>query len=177
MPRAASLLFCALLVASLSAKLQHRGGEDRARAYPLAEGRAQTAAFLTARGFQVGRNDAPDSPFVPAARGDCHVVALAASPLGWDQDILPALAQPGDRTLFLFEGAAYASQPVWRTRADFLWRTANTYAGRTPPPNPVLAVLASAPCPRDAVARLTAPAASGQTSLARSAGPAAPTLR
>jgi hypothetical protein len=104
-------------------------------------------AFLDRQGFRVhSAKDSPESEFVSAAAGNCHLIASVIAPQGWNRSVLRQLAKGQDQLLFIYDGNFYPDQPVWLTWTDHYWRLLNRYAGRKLPFHPVLGIVGSSDC-------------------------------
>src|SRR3954447_21849559 len=148
MPR---VLLAVLLVFSLGLKLglsSVPGEDDTAAAMA-----GQIAGFLGGQGFRPGEViDNPGLPLVPAARDGCSLLVAEVSPEGWHRETLRRMAGPDDRTFFVFGGAVYEEQPIWRSWVRHQWHRLNGLVGRRLAVRPVLGVVARPGCALRAVA-------------------------
>jgi hypothetical protein len=135
-----------LLVLSVGIKLTHGYSTPLSQAASVTK--SEVAAFLDRQGFRVDEVDATnvDSPFVQAAKGTCHLLAVAAAPQGWHRDLVHRLAAPDDQVFFVVDGTVFDDQPQWRTWTYHYWRLVNRFVGRRLPLHPVLGVVASPDC-------------------------------
>lgn len=142
------LLFALLLALSVGGKVL--AGDQSLRGAEQAErstAQDRIAEFLGRHGFEVGKAGDPlNVPFVPAAAGDCHLLAVLAAPEGWHRDITRRLASPQDQVFFVFDAMVYQDQPEWLPWVHHYWRVANFYIGRKLPDRPILGIVASPAC-------------------------------
>ncbi|MET4700328.1 hypothetical protein ABIE65_003368 [Constrictibacter sp. MBR-5] len=84
--------------------------------YPVPIVSETFAAFLQSRGFTVIPSASlADLGAVRAISGPCELLALNVVPQGWQRDVVRSQAEPEDTILFIFDGTAYAEQPVLLT--------------------------------------------------------------
>jgi hypothetical protein len=141
-------LFVLLLALSVGTKIIALNQSVRGADQPTqSTTRDEIAAFFTHQGFEVSKVEAQsESPFVPAAAGDCRLLAVLAAPQGWHRDLVRQLASPHDQVFFVFGGVVYEDQPTWLTWIHKYWSRLNQYAGRRLRTGPVLAIVASPAC-------------------------------
>ena len=107
--------FLLLLCVSLSLKLLL---PTKPLPYPVPIVSETFAAFLESRGFTVAPSARlTDLGAIRANSGTCELLALNVVPQGWQRDIVRGQAQSDDTIIFVFDGTAYAEQPVLLTRA------------------------------------------------------------
>lgn len=115
--------FASLLALTVGFKVA--AGNWQATADPgLAQMQAkqQIAGFFSRYGFIVSApGDRPDSPFLSAVHGDCHLFAVASSPEGWHGQITRSLAEPGDQVIYVYDGVAHRQPPSWGPWIDDAW--------------------------------------------------------
>ena len=107
-----------------------------------------TVRFLEAQQFQVVKTDVlfQGMPILEANSGECHLVVMRVSSVGWNRVMIQGVAHEGDSVFTVFEGAVYPEQPRWQTlisyyRSRILWQL-----GLTEHTSYVLSVVASARC-------------------------------
>jgi hypothetical protein len=144
------LVLCGLLVLTLSFKIsvgmrQFVSGQDEMV-------RTYIAAFLARQGFE------PD-PAIPIQypvgasghSGGCQLLITEVAYQGWQRDFFRRALSEEDQFFFLFRGHKYQDQPVWLTRLSGYWNTFLRNLGFNAPVEPVLGIVASAPCDLNAM--------------------------
>ena len=137
----------AVLIVTLAIKVAFG---PSAAAVPEPDRAAPIAAFLELQGFSLEPKPTDtEPPMLVASKAGCELRITEVSPFGWHRHVLAQLARPGESAAFIFEGAIFPSQPLWRTAVDHNWRRLLSYTGLTLPRHPVLGVLASQTCELD----------------------------
>jgi hypothetical protein len=144
------LVLCGLLVLTLSFKVsvgmrQSVSGQDEMV-------RTYIATFLARHGFQPNRVIAIQDPIGASGRsGDCQLLIAEVAYQGWQRDFFRRAISEEDQFFFLFRGHKYQDQPVWLTRLSGYWNTFLRKLGFNAPAEPVLEIVASAPCDLNAM--------------------------
>jgi hypothetical protein len=116
--------------------------------------------FFIQNGYAVTMSGEGEDPFFLTAKaGDCSMRVYLASPKGWHRYLIPQLKSRAERSFFVFDGAIYEDQPVWKTWFSYMqWLTARNF-GMRPSIEPVLGINQSPSCnetsiPWDKIARV-----------------------
>ena len=143
--RVYSIAIAALLVASVGLKVRLRGLNET----DGPDVKAYVSSLAVWHGFWLDNIEQADSQMdrIAIRAGDCGVVLVFASPLGWHRDSIRRAAAPGDKVFFLYRGRRYDDQPVWETVTDHYRRRFSRVLGDNSPPHPLLGVIASSGCP------------------------------
>src|ERR1700730_18990432 len=141
------LVFCGLRVLALSFKVSVAmrqfvpGQEEMVRTY--------ITTFLARHGFQPNPVIAVQKPFGVSGRsGGCELLIAEVAYQGWQRDFFRRAVSEDDQFFFFFRGHKFQDQPVWLTRLPGYWNTFLRNLGFNAPVEPVLAIVASAPCAR-----------------------------
>jgi hypothetical protein len=140
----AKLLLGGLLLGSLGLKVSDALHADGAQ--PNAVVQVQLHNFLVRHGFAEQATETSKPVTVSGLSGTCRLLIINAAPQGWHQDMPGRFAMETDQVFFVFRSERYQHQPVWLTRADFVWRLPAAYVGFHVPIHLVLGVVASADC-------------------------------
>lgn len=138
-------LLAAVLVVSLSLKVTGAAKRDDSPENRL---RDETRAFIERSGFRVTRTTQDlDLVLISAVDGrGCRLTVGLVSLQGWHRHLMHQIVLPDERLSFVFGGALYPDQPMWRTRMQHYWNQIHRYAGLSPPLRPALAVIAGPAC-------------------------------
>lgn len=105
------------------------------------------AAFLQSRNFTVVPSTwSVEHDAVRAVYGTCELLALNVVPQGWERNIVRSQAGPDDTILFIFDGTAYADQPVLLTWIAHYQARLMHSLHMTGVLRPVVAIVASPGC-------------------------------
>jgi hypothetical protein len=153
------LVFCGLLVLALSFKVSVAmrqfvpGQEEMVRTY--------ITTFLARHGFQPIPVIAIQHPIdtiaiqhplgVSGRSGGCELLIAEVAYQGWQRDFFRRAVSEEDQFFFFFRGHKFQDQPVWLTRLSGYWNTFLRNLGFNAPVEPVLAIVASAPCDLNAM--------------------------
>lgn len=142
---AAKGLLAAVLVLSLSLKVTGAAKRDDSSESRM---RAETLAFIERSGFRVSKiTQDLDLVLIAAGNGrGCKLTVAIVSLQGWHRHLMHQIVLPDERLAFVFGGALYPDQPIWRTRMQHYWNQVHRYAGLPLPLRPVLAVIAGPAC-------------------------------
>lgn len=144
------LVLFGLLVLTLSFKVsvgmrQFASGQDEMV-------RTYIATFLARQGFEPDPATAIRYPIGASGRsGGCQLLITEVAYQGWDRNFFRRALSEEDQFFFLFRGHKYQDQPVWLTRLSGYWNTFLRNLGFNAPVEPVLGIVASAPCDLNAM--------------------------
>jgi hypothetical protein len=117
------------------------GGKDQA------SWDVETAAAFEKRGFRIGGIVPDRDPLMLSVhKPGCDMQVAEVSPLGWHRDLLANIVGPDEHLLFVFEGAAFETQPVWRTSTLYHWNRLKSYFGSPDGYGSVLGIIATESC-------------------------------
>jgi hypothetical protein len=141
-PRA---LLAALAVVSVSLKVVAASSLPPP---PASEASGAVTDLLKRGGFTIAA-DVEDVDFLTifAHARHCDLRLAIVSPHGWHRNLVQRLAAPNEKVSFIFDGAIFDQQPVWRTWLSFYVSRARHFLGFRAATKPVLAVLATPTCP------------------------------
>jgi hypothetical protein len=107
----------------------------------------QTAAAFEKRGFSIkGIVPDRDPPMLSVHKPGCDMQIAEVSPLGWHRDLLANIVRPDEHLLFVYQGAVFETQPVWRTSTGYHWNRLRSYVGCSDEDGFVLGIIASENC-------------------------------
>ncbi|EHK54107.1 hypothetical protein [Allomesorhizobium alhagi] len=107
----------------------------------------QTAAAFENRGFSIdGIVPDRDPPMLSVHKSGCDMQIAEVSPLGWHRDLLANIVRPDEHLLFVYQGAVFETQPVWRTSTGYHWNRLRSYFGYSDENGIVLGIIASHNC-------------------------------
>jgi len=144
------LVLIGLLILTLSFKISNgmsqfvSGQDEMVRTY--------IATFLARQGFEPDPASAIQYPIGASGRsGGCQLLITEVAYQGWQRDFFRRALSEEDQFFFLFRGHKYQDQPVWLTRLSGYWNTFVRNLGFNAPVEPVLGIVASAPCDLNAM--------------------------
>ena len=105
------------------------------------------AAFLEARGFTVAPSTGlGETGAIRASSRNCALMVVNVAAQGWQRDVVRSQAQRDDSILFVFDGSAYAEQPVLLTWIDYYRARLVRSLQISATSRPVAAIIASSGC-------------------------------
>src|SRR4051812_32364418 len=142
-PSAASLVFAALLAASLSGKLLANRAAPEPDAALL---NASVAGLLHESGFRVRGERHGFATLVRAERPGCTILAGDYDPHGTFDEVFRQFARPVGLLRFAYRGRSYASAPKLRPLFEYYGQRELRRLGFAPERSPIVAYAASPEC-------------------------------
>jgi hypothetical protein len=110
--------------------------------------RESTVRFLEDHNFHVVETELAlqGMPILRASSGDCRLVLMRVSSLGWNRVMIRGIAEQGDIVFSVFNGKVYSEQPRWQSLLSYYWSKGLWELGLAQHTTYVLSVVASASC-------------------------------